>query len=119
MVSGGSGGTIQVRTGSATGTVLGTVAVPNTGSWTTFADVTTTCPACRPAPQNVYLTFTGSGTGLFDVDDFTLVRGTAAAGTGPVKGLAGKCLDVRNGATADGTQIQSTPATGAGARPGR
>ncbi|MEU7960041.1 ThuA domain-containing protein [Micromonospora humida] len=27
-------------------------------------------------------------------------------GTGPIKGLAGKCLDVRNGATADGTQIQ-------------
>ena len=39
VVSGGPGGTIQVRTGSATGPVLGTVAVPNTGSWTTFADV--------------------------------------------------------------------------------
>jgi len=26
--------------------------------------------------------------------------------TGPIKGLAGKCLDVRNGSSADGTQIQ-------------
>ena len=27
-------------------------------------------------------------------------------GVGPIKGLAGKCLDVRSGGTADGTQIQ-------------
>ncbi|WP_328343937.1 ThuA domain-containing protein [Micromonospora sp. NBC_00421] len=31
---------------------------------------------------------------------------TPTNGTGPIKGLGGKCLDVRNGATADGTQIQ-------------
>ena len=41
VVSGGPGGTIQVRTGSPTGTILGSVAVPNTGSWTTFANVQT------------------------------------------------------------------------------
>ncbi len=107
VVSGGPGGTIQVRTGSPTGTVLGSVAVPNTGSWTTFADVTTTLSNVPSGLRNVYLTFTGSGSGLFDVDDFTLVRGSGGTGgTGPITGLAGKCLDVRNGATADGTQIQ-------------
>ncbi|MEV6816955.1 ThuA domain-containing protein, partial [Micromonospora sp. NPDC051296] len=107
VVSGGPGGTIQVRTGSTTGTVLGSVAVPNTGSWTTFADVTTNLSNVPSGLRNVYLTFTGSGSGLFDVDDFTLVRGTGGSGgTGPITGLAGKCLDVRSGATADGTQIQ-------------
>ncbi|WP_433535198.1 ThuA domain-containing protein [Micromonospora sp. CA-249363] len=107
VVSGGAGGTIQVRTGSATGTVLGTVTVPNTGSWDTYANVTTALSNVPSGTQNLYLTFNGSGTGLFDVDDFTLVRGTGGTnGVGPVKGLAGKCLDVRNGATADGTQIQ-------------
>ncbi|MEH0933103.1 ThuA domain-containing protein [Micromonospora sp. CPCC 205558] len=107
VVSGGAGGTIQVRTGSATGPVLGSVAVPNTGSWTTFANVTTALSNVPSGTQNLYLTFTGSGTGLFDVDDFTLVKGSGGStGVGPVKGLAGKCLDVRNGATADGTQIQ-------------
>jgi type 1 glutamine amidotransferase len=107
VVSGGAGGTIQVRTGSATGTVLGTVTVPNTGSWDTYANVTTALSNVPSGTQNLYLTFNGSGTGLFDVDDFTLVRGTGGgSGVGPVKGLAGKCLDVRNGATADGTQIQ-------------
>ncbi|MEV4490061.1 ThuA domain-containing protein [Micromonospora coxensis] len=117
VVSGGPGGTIQVRTGSTTGTVLGSVAVPNTGSWTTFADVTTNLSGVPSGTQNLYLTFTGSGSGLFDVDDFTLVKGTGGStGTGPVKGLAGKCLDVRNGATADGTQIQIYTCNGSAAQ---
>ncbi|MFI7073259.1 ThuA domain-containing protein [Micromonospora sediminicola] len=106
VVSGGPGGTIGVRTGSPTGPVLGQVAVPNTGGWTTFADVSTALSGVPSGTQTVYLTFTGSGSGLFDVDDFTLVRSTGTGGVGPVKGLAGKCLDVRGAATADGTQIQ-------------
>ncbi|MBM0259815.1 ThuA domain-containing protein, partial [Micromonospora sp. 4G55] len=107
VVSGGPGGTIQVRTGSTTGTVLGSVAVPNTGSWTTYADVSTALSGMPSGTQNLYLTYTGTGTGLFDVDDFTLVRGGGGTGgTGPIKGLAGKCLDVRGSGTADGTQIQ-------------
>ncbi|MET8040424.1 ThuA domain-containing protein [Micromonospora sp. NPDC005215] len=107
VVSGGAGGTIQVRTGSATGPVLGSVAVPNTGSWTTFANVTTALSGVPSGTQNLYLTFTGSGTGLFDLDDFTLVKGGGGTpGVGPIKGLAGKCLDVRGGGTTDGTQVQ-------------
>ncbi|MFG3704036.1 ThuA domain-containing protein [Micromonospora sp. NPDC047670] len=117
VVSGGSGGTIQVRTGSTTGAVLGSVAVPNTGSWTTFADVTTTLSGVPTGTRNLYLTFTGSGSGLFDVDDFTLVRsGGGGTGTGPIKGLGGKCLDVRNAATADGTQIQINTCNGSAAQ---
>ncbi|WP_371786133.1 ThuA domain-containing protein [Streptosporangium subroseum] len=104
VVSGGPGGTIQVRTGSASGPILGSVAVPNTGSWTTFADVSTPLSNVPAGTANVYLTFTGTGAGLFDVDDFTFGRSASAAGT--VVGLGGKCLDVRAGATADGTQIQ-------------
>ncbi|MET8002264.1 ThuA domain-containing protein [Nonomuraea glycinis] len=103
VVSGGPGGTIQVRTGSPTGPVLGSVAVPNTGSWTTFADVSTSLSNAPAGTADVYLTFTGTGSGLFDVDDFTFAR---SSGSGPVVGLAGKCLDVRGGASADGTQVQ-------------
>ncbi|MFG1882326.1 ThuA domain-containing protein [Micromonospora sp. NPDC049102] len=107
VVSGGTGGTIGVRTGSATGPLLGTVTVPNTGGWSTYANVTAALSNVPSGTQNLYLTFNGSGTGLFDVDDFTLNRGTGGTnGVGPVQGLAGKCLDVRSGATADGTQIQ-------------
>ncbi|WP_433312897.1 ThuA domain-containing protein [Micromonospora chersina] len=117
VVSGGPGGAIQVRTGSPTGTVLGQVAVPNTGSWTTFADVSTALTGVPSGSRTVWLTFTGSGSGLFDVDDFTLVRGSGGGGgTGPVRGLAGKCLDVRSGATADGTQIQLYTCNGSAAQ---
>ena len=118
VVSGGPGGQIQVRTGSQTGPVLGTVTVPNTGSWDTYANVTATLSGVPSGTTNVFLTFTGTGTGLFDVDDFTLVKTTTPppTGVGPVKGLAGKCLDVRGGATADGTQIQLYTCNGSGAQ---
>jgi type 1 glutamine amidotransferase len=107
VVSGGPGGTLQVRTGSATGSVLGSVAVPNTGGWNTFATVTTALSGVPAGNANVYLTFTGSGSGLFDVDDFTFVKSSGPGpGPGAVVGLGGKCLDVRGGGTADGTQMQ-------------
>jgi hypothetical protein len=104
-----------VRTGSTTGTVLGSAAVSNTGSWTTFADVTANLTSVPSGNQNLYLTFTGSGSGLFDVDDFTLQK-SSGSGTGPIVGLASKCLDVANGGTADGTKIQLYTCNGGGAQ---
>jgi hypothetical protein len=115
VVSGGPGGTIQVRTGSTTGPILGSVAVPNTGSWDTYATVQTGLSGVPSGSAQVYLTFAGSGTGLFDVDDFTFVK-SAPTGTGPIVGLAGKCLDVRGGSTADGTQIQLYTCNGTAAQ---
>ncbi|MGK5441760.1 PQQ-dependent sugar dehydrogenase [Micromonospora sp. URMC 105] len=104
--SGGAGGTLQVRAGSATGTVLGSATVPVTGSWETFQNVTGTISSPPAGTTTLYLTFAGGAGALFDVDSFTFTTGTGGGGTGPIVGLAGKCLDVRNAATADGTQIQ-------------
>ncbi|GAA1621680.1 family 20 glycosylhydrolase [Catellatospora bangladeshensis] len=67
--SGGTGGTIQIRANSATGTLLGSVAVASTGGWGVYADVSTTVSA---GSGPLYLVFTGAGTGLFDVDSFAL-----------------------------------------------
>jgi type 1 glutamine amidotransferase len=107
-------GGYQVRTGSTTGPVLGTVTVPNTGGWETYQDVTTTLTNVPSGTQTLYFTFTG---GNFDIDDFTLVRGsTTPTGTGPVVGLAGKCLDVDNAGTADGTQVQIWTCNGSAAQ---
>ncbi len=102
--SAGAGGTLQVRAGSATGTVLGSATVPVTGAWDTFTTVTGTIANPPAGTTTLYLTFAGGSGALYDLDAFTLT--TSAVRTGPVKGLAGKCLDVRNAATADGTQIQ-------------
>ncbi|GAA3846636.1 hypothetical protein GCM10022226_82820 [Sphaerisporangium flaviroseum] len=70
--SGGPGGTIQIRSGSATGTLLGSVAVPSTGSWDTFRDVTTTLSGS--ASGALFLVFTGGSGSLFDVDTLTLTK---------------------------------------------
>ncbi|MGX6602398.1 PQQ-dependent sugar dehydrogenase [Micromonosporaceae bacterium Da 78-11] len=101
--SGGVGGTLQVRAGSPTGTVLGSATVPVTGGWETFVDVSGTVAGAPTGTTTLYLTFAGAATGaLFDVDAFTLATG----GPSPVVGFAGKCLDVNGGGSADGTKIQ-------------
>ena len=68
--SGGAGGTLRIRSGSATGTVLGTVAVPVTGGWDNFQTISTTLTASGSGP--LFLTFSGGSGSLFDVDSFTL-----------------------------------------------
>ena len=71
--SGGNGGTLQIRTGSQTGPIIGSVAVPVTGGWDTYTTVTTTLTGVPAGTANVYLTFAGTGN-LFDVDEFTFVK---------------------------------------------
>jgi glucose/arabinose dehydrogenase/PKD repeat protein len=103
--SGGVGGTMQVRAGSATGTVLGSANIANTGSWETFVNVTGGITAPPSGTTKLYLTFTGGSGALFDLDSFTLST-AGGGGTGPIVGLGGKCLDVAGAGTADGTKVQ-------------
>ncbi|WP_432198080.1 ThuA domain-containing protein [Streptomyces sp. bgisy027] len=76
--SAGAGGTIEIRSGSATGTLLGSVAVPVTGGWETFTTVTTTLTGSASGP--LFLRFTGGGGALFDVDTFSLGAAPTAEG---------------------------------------
>ncbi|MFE5812778.1 ThuA domain-containing protein [Streptomyces sp. NPDC056479] len=68
--SAGAGGTIEIRSGSADGTLLGSVAVPVTGGWETFTTVTATLSGSASGP--LFLRFTGGGGALFDIDTFSL-----------------------------------------------
>ncbi|MGW7065503.1 PQQ-dependent sugar dehydrogenase [Streptomyces sp. NPDC054855] len=72
VASAGQGGTLEVRSGSATGRLLGKAKVAPTGGWETYADVST---AISKAPKNtttLFLVFKGKGSGaLYEVDDFT------------------------------------------------
>ncbi len=115
--SAGAGGTLQVRTGSATGPILGSVTVPVTGGWETFTNVTGTIAGAPATTGTLYLTFAGAtgGGALFDLDAFTFTT-AASGGTGPIRGLANKCLDVAGGATADGTKIQLYTCNASGAQ---
>ncbi|MFI7234367.1 ThuA domain-containing protein [Streptomyces cyaneofuscatus] len=76
--SAGAGGTIEVRAGSATGRLLGSVAVvAPTGGWDAFTEVTTTLTAAAPGAGPLFLRFTGGAGALFDVDRCTLTRAPA------------------------------------------
>ncbi|KAM0123378.1 hypothetical protein ACHAPC_011198 [Botrytis cinerea] len=58
-----SGGTIQVRLGSASGTLVGTCTVSGTGGWQTWKTVT--CPISgATGTQDLYFVFAGSGSGF-------------------------------------------------------
>ncbi|MDP9861488.1 MULTISPECIES: carbohydrate-binding protein [Streptosporangium] len=113
--SAGAGGTLEVRAGSSTGTLLGSVPVPVTGGWETFQNVTTALAKGPAGTTALYLVFKGGSGALYDLDAFTLSTG-ATGGTGPVRGLAGKCLDISGAATADGTKVQLYTCNGTGAQ---
>ncbi|GAA0514708.1 glycosyl hydrolase [Paractinoplanes deccanensis] len=104
--SGGAGGTLSVRAGSATGTVLGSVTVPVTGSYETFTEVSTTLSNVPSGTTTVYLTFSGGSGTLFDVDAFTFGATSSPGGTGRIVGASGSCVDVNGNSSADGTKIQ-------------
>ncbi|MEV5342259.1 carbohydrate-binding protein [Streptomyces sp. NPDC052676] len=81
--SAGAGGTLEIRAGSPTGTLLGTATVPVTGGWDTFTDVTTGLSAAPTGTTELYLVFrgpTGQGS-LYDVDAFTLDTGSGRTTT--------------------------------------
>ncbi|WP_455713813.1 carbohydrate-binding protein [Streptomyces tendae] len=68
--SAGAGGTVQIRAGSATGPLLGSLTVPVTGDWETFTSISTSLAAGGSGP--LFLTFTGGSGALFDIDTFTV-----------------------------------------------
>ncbi|MFJ8448955.1 PQQ-dependent sugar dehydrogenase [[Kitasatospora] papulosa] len=114
--SAGVGGTLEVRAGSPTGPLLGSVAVPVTGGWETFRDVSADLTGRPSGTTTLHLVFKGGSGALFDVDEFTVTTSGAAPREGAVTGIGGKCVDVAGGATADGTQIQLYTCNGTAAQ---
>lgn len=67
VASAGSGGRIELRLDSTTGTLVGTCTVGNTGGWQTWATVT--CPVSgATGTHDLYLRFVGGSGYLFNVD---------------------------------------------------
>ncbi|WP_434587370.1 PQQ-dependent sugar dehydrogenase [Streptomyces sp. A5-4] len=106
VASAGVGGTLEVRAGSPTGTLLGSTAVPVTGGWETFQNVSANLTNRPAGTTTLHLVFKGAGGSLFDIDDFTFTTTGTVVQEQEIKGLGGKCVDVANSASADGTQIQ-------------
>ncbi|MEE1753984.1 ThuA domain-containing protein [Streptomyces sp. SP18CS02] len=72
--SGGAGGFLEVRTGSATGNLLGSAPVPVTGGWETFQDIDVPLRAVPKRTTELFLVFKGGAGALYDLDDFELSR---------------------------------------------
>lgn len=97
VASAGSGGSIELRTGSATGTLLGTCTVAATGGAQKWADTTCNVTGATGAVKDLYLKFTGSGTSdLFNLNywQFTpkggvIVGAGGSAGSGGVSSTGG------------------------------
>jgi PKD repeat protein len=111
--SGGAGGTLSVRTTSASGPVHGSVTVAVTGGWDVFTEVSTALSGVPSGTTTLYLTFSGGSGALFDVDSFTFNK---SGGPGPITGIGGKCVDISGAGTADGTKIQLWTCNGTGAQ---
>ncbi|GAA0378298.1 glycosyl hydrolase [Acrocarpospora corrugata] len=114
--SAGAGGRIEVRAGSATGTLLGTANVAGTGSWDTFAEVAANLGGAPTGATALYLVFRGpTGQGyLFDLDAFTFATGSSPSPSPSPSGSAsalrgaasGRCLDVNGASQANGALAQ-------------
>ncbi|MFG2949496.1 PQQ-dependent sugar dehydrogenase [Streptomyces adustus] len=75
IASGGAGGTLEVRAGSATGTLLGKATVPVTGGWDTYQDVAAALSKAPRGTTALYLVFKGGSGSLYELDDFTFTTG--------------------------------------------
>ncbi|MCG5214845.1 RICIN domain-containing protein [Streptosporangium soli] len=118
--SANSGGTLSFRFNSPSGPEVARVAVPGTGGWDAYTEVT--APVTRPddGTHDLYLAFSGTGAGaLYDVDEYTFtgagVSTPPVARTGEIKAL-GKCADISASGTADGTRIQTYDCNGTAAQ---
>ncbi|MEQ9304649.1 MAG: carbohydrate-binding protein, partial [Marinoscillum sp.] len=62
-----NGGNVEVRLGSSTGTLIGTVSVSSTGSWNNWSTFSASINSTS-GQQDVYLVFTGGSGYLFNLD---------------------------------------------------
>ncbi|MFC8300801.1 ThuA domain-containing protein [Micromonospora orduensis] len=118
------GGTIELRAGSPTGTLLATTPVPSTGGWDNYQSTAPVSVAALAGTQTLYMVFKGSSNNWFDLDSHTFGgAGVGVPGTGTGTGVAGKTwtltaqhsgklMDVSGVSTADGAQLTQWAATG-------
>lgn len=67
-------GTIQYRLDSATGPIIASVAVSNTGGWQTWGSVTTNLTGAATGTRTLYVTFVGSGGDFANINWFQFNR---------------------------------------------
>ncbi|TFE29409.1 carbohydrate-binding protein [Cohnella luojiensis] len=78
VASNASGGNIEIRLDSLTGTVIGICAVPGTGGWQNWTTQTCTLSGNATGVHTLYLKFTGGSGNLFNILWFKFASGLSA-----------------------------------------
>ncbi|WP_157556438.1 carbohydrate-binding protein, partial [Herbidospora yilanensis] len=107
VASGAGGGRIEVRLGSATGTLVGTCTVPGTGGWQNWTTVT--CPVSgATGTRDLYLRFAGNSGYLFNFNWWQFTGG--GGGTGELLTNGSMENGTTGWTTSGGTLTSTTPA---------
>jgi hypothetical protein len=72
--SANTGGTVEFRVGSATGALIGTVTIRETGGWDIYKPVGLKLPRAISGVNDLYLTFAGGSGNLFNLAKFRFQR---------------------------------------------
>ncbi|GGG65454.1 carbohydrate-binding protein [Paenibacillus radicis (ex Gao et al. 2016)] len=86
VASNASGGAIEVRLGSLTGTLAATCTVPGTGGWQNWTTVTCAVSGNPTGVQTLFLKFTGGAGNLFNINWFRFNPSTPQPTGGDVVG---------------------------------
>ncbi|MBN2754287.1 MAG: endo-1,4-beta-xylanase [Candidatus Goldbacteria bacterium] len=80
IASAGAGGNIEIRVGSITGTIAGTCAVPVTGGWQTWQNVTCNVSGLSGV-KDIFFKFTGGTGNLFNIYTYRFYQGAVTTPT--------------------------------------
>ena len=105
------GGSIELRAGSPTGTLIASAPVTSTGGWDNYVSLPAVSVTRPAGTVELFVVFKTSGNNGFDLDSITYVGpgiSQGGGGTTPkqIVGIGGKCADVNGAVTTDGTKIQ-------------
>jgi len=106
----GDGGSVELRTDSETGTLLGTVAIRKTWKWGDNAIFSGNLTPASGA-KNLYLVFKGGAGDLFNIQDFTIRSGESVQEKPaklPIRPPAGRLAIVADGNSSDPDDIGAT-----------
>ena len=75
VASGGKGGTIEFRTGSQNGPLLGKITVPNTNGWNSWRTISANATGNTEGIKDLFCVFKGNGNSLFNVNWVSFTTG--------------------------------------------
>jgi cytochrome c len=100
------GGSIELRAGSPTGALIASSPVPSTGGWDNYVSLPAVNVTDPGGTVELFVVFKTPYNNNFDLDSITYAGPGIGATPKEIVGIGGKCVDVHEKNTAEGTKIQ-------------